>query len=86
MKIVGIEVKTGTYEGANYSNAYLNYKKDFTEHSNFIGDCYGQIKVKSALLKEIANNKDLSVNDLIGKDVKNVYYNRYGQVIDLVIE
>lgn len=86
MKIVGIEIVTGSYNGANYSNAYVNYKKDITEHSSFVGDCFGQIKIKSQFLKELANNKGMSVNDLIGHDVKKVYYNRYQQVIDLVIE
>lgn len=83
-KIVGIETITGEYQGRSYSNCYLYFEKPFKEGCNFIGSVYGNIKVKFSVLDEICKNQNLSIQDLLGLSIVNVYYNRYGQVTMIV--
>ena len=83
-KIVGIETITGEYQGRSYSNCYLYFEKPFKEGCNFIGSVYGNVKVKFSVLDEICKNQNLSIQDLIGLFIVNVYYNRYGQVTMIV--
>ena len=83
-KIVGIETITGEYQGRLYSNCYLYFEKPFKEGCNFIGSVYVNVKVKFSVLDEICKNQNLSIQDLIGLFIVNVYYNRYGQVTMIV--
>lgn len=79
-KIVGIETISGEYQGRSYSNCYLYFEKPYKEGCNFIGSVYGSVKVKFSVLDEICKNQNISIQDLIGLSIVNIYYNRYGQV------
>lgn len=79
-KIVGIETITGEYQGRSYSNCYLYFEKPYKEGCNFIGSVYGNVKVKFSVLDDICKRQNLSIQDVLGLYIVDVYYNKYGQV------
>ena len=79
MKIVGIENKKGEYQGRPYNN-YIIYGLE--QDQNVIG------KVKCVNVKFKPNNLAVicpldHLNDLINKEISDVFYDKYGNAIDV---
>lgn len=74
MKIVGIENKSGEYQGREYNN-YVVHALD--KDSKVIGGmkCVN-IKFKASNLADICDLNKL--DSLVGKEIEAVYYDRYG--------
>jgi hypothetical protein len=80
MKIIGVIIRDGTFEGHNYHNAYFQGTEPFAEGRG-IGYQAKAVKVKIALLSELLGKmpteKDLS--PLVGKEL-TFFYNEFKTV------
>ena len=73
-KILGIKHSTGEYQG----NAYDNYNFFVgSEDINTVGTYVETVKVKSTVLKDLIDLKELP--GLVGQNA-NFNYNKFGQV------
>lgn len=72
-KIIGIERRTGTYEGKNYDNMILHvtYHKEAAEVK---GECVATLKIKTALCPA------LNLGDSV-----DALYDKYGNVAHLSV-
>ena len=78
-KILGIKHSTGEYQG----NAYDNYNFFVgSEDINTVGTYVETVKVKSTVLKELIDLKELP--GLVGQDV-TFNYNKFGQVTEVIL-
>lgn len=78
-KVLGIKHSTGEYQG----NAYDNYNFFVgSEDINTVGTYVETVKVKSTVLKELIDLKELP--GLVGQDVA-FYYNKFGQVTEVIL-
>lgn len=81
MKVVGIQEKSGNYQGSDYHNYLLHCLKD---DDNALGQVSEIIKIKFANVKEVFG-KPMSLDDfngLIGQEIR-CYYNRFGQATEI---
>lgn len=78
-KVLGIKHSTGEYQGNTYDN--YNFFVG-SEDINTVGTYVETVKVKSTVLKELIDLKDIT--DLVGQDVA-FYYNKFGQVTEVCI-
>lgn len=79
MKIVGIENKKGEYQGRAYNN-YIIYGLE--NDDNVVGRCKCvNVKFKPQNLSLICGLDQLEM--LINKEVTDVFYDKYGNAIDM---
>ena len=78
-KVIGIKHSTGDYHGITYDN--YNFFVG-SEDINTVGTYVETVKVKSTVLKELIDLKDLP--ELVGQNV-SFYYNKFGQVTEVNI-
>lgn len=82
MKIVGIENKTGDFQGRTYNNYVLHCLED---DPKVVGGLKcSTVKFKAQALSNIVNLDE--VNKLVGKEVLDVYYDKYGNASGLKIK
>ena len=78
-KIIGIKHTTGEYQGQKYDN-YNFYVG--SEDINTVGTYVETVKVKSTVLKDLIDLKDIP--GLVGQDV-TFNYNKFGQVTEVIL-
>lgn len=76
MKVVGIERKTGTFEGKSYDNTYVHTTYALDEKKGGEGFGVAKTKIKTC---------DLPFKINIGDDVK-FFYDRFGNAIGVDLE
>lgn len=83
MVVVGIQEKSGNYNGNDYHNYLLHCLKD---DDNALGQISEVLKVKVSKTKEVfGKTMELEdLDDLIGTEIR-AYYDRYGQVSEIRI-
>lgn len=82
-EIVGCHSSTGEFQGRVYNNVIIQYIEE--KNSIICGSYVSNVKLTRAKFEEILANSKLTVNDLSGKKLGNVYYDRYGKVVDMQI-
>ena len=80
MKIVGITINQGEYQGRNYHNVVFHGISEATRE-NAVGQLVEQVKVNYAtLLSQIGTDKtDKHIFGYVGKEL-GFAYNKYGSV------
>lgn len=83
MKVLGVTIKEGEYQGRAYKNVMLHCSY---EDQNALGVLTEVVKVKHSSVKEVFG-KEMDSKDyqnLIGKQI-NAYYNRFGVVSEIKV-
>jgi hypothetical protein len=87
LKIVGIQRKTGTYEGNKYDNIMIHCLENNPSTPTICGDVCQSIKIKSHLVHEVFGglvNNDADFRDLLGCFIMP-YYNQFKTCIKVEI-
>lgn len=83
MKIIGIKENKGKFNEKDYLNYQVYLQLD--NGINDLGTCVMTVKVKPDILEEIKKYRGVSqTSELIGLDVKQVYYDSFKNVVNLV--
>lgn len=82
-EIVGCHSSSGEFNGRAYNNVIIQYISE--KQSIICGSYVASVKLSRAKFEEILSNSKLSVNDLSGKKVGNIYYDRFGKVQEMQI-
>lgn len=82
MKLVGIERKTGDYQGRPYDNRFIHFLEE--DNSVIGGMKTSLVKFKTKELRDLYPDEDLP--KLIGKEVKQVIYDKYGNASGFVFK
>lgn len=77
-KVIGIEKKSGTYEGHPYENIVLHVVS--SDPANIAGEKTRVFKFKARQQDEILHG--VSLNSLLGKTI-NVYFNAFQQIVSV---
>lgn len=82
LTIVGVQRKTGVYEGQNYDNIMLHCLEDSPSTPAIAGNVCETLKIKSASVRDCFDGLITSESDWAGMIGVKVfpYYDRYGRV------
>ena len=82
MKIVGIEERIGVYEDNPFHNVNLHCAEEFGNNDKSEGLKVSIVKVKYNVLTKTFGKEltTLEIKSLVGKDVEEFHYDRYGNV------
>lgn len=83
LKVVGVQRKTGVYEGNNYDNLVLHCLNDETKPPCIAGAACEIVKVKFAEVGQVFGGlikTDQDFRSLIGMAI-TPFYDRYGRVL-----
>lgn len=82
MLVIGIQNKTGEYNGLHYNNYYLHCVDSQYKNQYLVGNVTKIIKIKSDLFQEFLDVNKLQVVDVLNKKLKfNCNFN--GTVISI---
>lgn len=74
-EIIGVDRKTGDYQGHPYANIYLHCKT--VSNASIAGKCVKSFKIKESEISTLFAG--YSLNDLIGRKF-TPFYNQYQQI------
>lgn len=83
MKILGLRFVEGEYQGNKYSNVYVYC--DDTKNNDF-GVCTQSFKIKRSYLDVLCANLGIQYGQLLDRSVGQIYYDRYGNIIEFNLE
>lgn len=82
LKVVGVQRKSGVYEGQNYDNIMVHCLEDSPSMPTIVGDVCETLKIKVSSVRDVFGGlvtSDADWRDLIGAKIFP-YYDRYGRV------
>lgn len=80
MKIIGIELKEGEFQGRKYSNYVIHGYKHLPAA---IGENVTEtVKIKSANLLSMVRDQS-ELRSWIGKEIEDVFYDKYGNAVSI---
>ena len=83
LKIVGIQRKTGNFQGRDYDNTNFHCLNDSPHTPTICGSVCEILKIKTALINQVFGglvSNDSDYRDMIGLAIVP-YYDQYGNVI-----
>lgn len=92
IKIVGMEVKQGNYQGHDYKNCNLFCITDRQPEGEHYGSQMVELKVKYETLVQIAASYKLQVPDLLNHVIEptagtdGIFYDKYSRICGLNIK
>lgn len=87
-KIIGITQNTGNYQGHDFNNYYLHCTYPISSNKGIGTAVKAPVKIRSKVFEKILGHPATSddLNDLIGKEISEFYYDEYDNVVDFVID
>ena len=76
MFVRGVKRATGNYNGNDYDNIMIHC--DTVDDGTMLcGEPVDVVKIKTPVFNQVMNRLGMTVDDLVGKEIR-VYYNKYG--------